>query len=171
MDVKIKIFESVLSLTILIAVIYLFKVKNFFREDDGRLFSKLLIEIVLPVVIFLQLVTNKIESEQLIMILIMFVSGIAAIIISYLTAKLIKLDRHRTGAFILTSSFGSSALLGYPLIQMTFPNNPEAMTDAVLISELGVGLPIFTIAPLIAMWFSSERKTDSGFFKIVLTLL
>jgi hypothetical protein len=69
----------------------------------------------------------------------------------------------RTGAFILTSSFGPSAPFGYPLTQKTFPGNQEAMTDAVLISELGVGLPIFTNAPLIAMWFSSKRELIQAF--------
>jgi len=59
---------------------------------------------------------------------------------------------------MIVSSFGSSALLGYPLIQYTFPHNPDAMTEAILISELAVGLPIFTFCPLVAMYFGEANK-------------
>jgi len=47
-------------------------------------------------------------------------------------------------------------LVGYPLIQFAFPKNPQALADAVLISELGVGLPIFTLGPLVAMHFGAR---------------
>jgi hypothetical protein len=72
---------------------------------------------------------------------------------------------------MIASSFGSSALLGYPLIQMVFPNNPEAMTDAILISEIGVGLPLFIFCPLVAMWFGKERQSDIKFIQILLPYL
>jgi predicted permease len=70
-------------------------------------------------------------------------------------------SRATTGALMMVSSFGSSALLGYPLIQYTFPNDPEAMTEAILISELAVGLPIFTLCPLVAIHFG-EASGSSG---------
>ena len=75
-----------------------------------------------------------------------------------LSQKCLTSDRGKIGAFMIASSFGSSALLGYPFIQMVFPNNPEAMTDAILISEIGVGLPLFILCPLVAMWFGKERQ-------------
>lgn len=88
---------------------------------------------------------------------------------AYLIARLLKRNRPETGAFMITSSFGSSTLLGYPLIQMAFPDDPNAMTDAVLISEIGVGIPLFTICPIIAMWFSGEKKADIGFSRTMLS--
>ncbi len=65
---------------------------------------------------------------------------------------------------MIVSSFGSSALLGYPLIQYTFPNDPDAMTEAILISEVAVGLPIFTLCPLVAMHFG-EATGNTGFVR------
>jgi len=59
---------------------------------------------------------------------------------------------------MLTSSFGSSALLGYPFIAFSFPNNPEAIADAVLLSELGVGLPMFLLGPAIAIYFGNQSE-------------
>jgi len=72
---------------------------------------------------------------------------------------------------MLTSSFGSSALLGYPFIAFSFPNNPEAIADAVLLSELGVGLPMFLLGPAIAIYFGNKsdnyniRNTLLSYFR------
>jgi hypothetical protein len=72
--------------------------------------------------------------------------------------KALRLDRPGIGALMLTSSFGSSALLGYPIIQYTFPDDPQALADAVLMSEVGVGLPIFILGPLIAAVFGESSE-------------
>ena len=161
-------FECVISFAILVSIVYYLKTKSFFVESEGKSFSKLLVEIVLPAMIFMQLATHQISSSQFILILIMLLSGIITMIMAYFLAMLLTSDRGKTGAFMIASSFGSSALLGYPLIQMVFPNNPEAMTDAVLISEIGVGLPLFIICPLVAMWFGNEKKANVKFSGLLL---
>lgn len=171
MNAKIMIFENVLAFAVLVAIIYYLKLKNVFSESDGSVFSKLLIDIALPGVIFYQLASNKINPEQLKLIAIIFFTGVVIIFLAFFICKLMKWDRQTTGAFIITSSFGSSALIGYPLVQMTFPNNPEAMTDAILISELGVGLPIFILAPFISIWFGHRDKYELHFMKLVLKYL
>jgi predicted permease len=68
-----------------------------------------------------------------------------------------RLSRAKTGALMLVASFGSSALIGYPFIAFAFQNNPEAIADAVLLSELGVGLPMFILGPVIAMFFGDKH--------------
>lgn len=171
MDAKILIFENVLAFAVLVAIIYYLKLKNIFTESDGSVFSKLLVDVVLPGVIFYQLASNRVSTEQAVLIAIMFFTGMLIIFLAFFICKLLKWDRQTTGAFIITSSFGSSALLGYPLIQMTFPNNPEAMTDAILISELGVGLPIFVLAPFISIWFGHNDKHEIHFLNLLLKYL
>ena len=41
------------------------------------------------------------------------------------------------------------------------------MTDAILVSELGVGLPIFTLCPIIAMVFGESSEKDISRTKIM----
>ncbi|MFZ4723924.1 MAG: AEC family transporter [Paludibacter sp.] len=171
MDVQLQMFECVISFAILVSIIFYLKTKSFFVEAEGKSFSKLLVEIVLPAMIFMQLATHQISSSQFILILIMLLSGIITMALSYFVARMLTTDRGKIGAFMIASSFGSSALLGYPLIQMVFPNNPEAMTDAILISEIGVGLPLFIFCPLVAMWFGKERQSDIKFVQILLPYL
>jgi len=167
MNIELRIFESVISFAVLVGIVYVLKVKNFFSEDEGKSFSKLLVDLVLPATIFFQLASHQISGSQFILIFIMLLSGVITIILSYFAARLITKDRQKTGAFMISSSFGSSALLGYPLIRMVFPDNPDAMTDAVLISEIGVGLPLFIFCPLVAMWFGAEKEKNINLFRFL----
>lgn len=167
MNIELRIFESVISFAVLVGIVYVLKVKNFFSEDEGKSFSKLLIDLVLPATIFFQLASHQISGSQFILILIMLFSGLITMSLSYFVARLITKDRQKIGAFMISSSFGSSALLGYPLIKMVFPDNPDAMTDAVLISEIGVGLPLFIFCPLVAMWFGADKEGEIKLFRFL----
>jgi hypothetical protein len=53
-----------------------------------------------------------------------------------------------------------------------FPDTPQALSEAVLISEIGVGYPIFILGPILAAYFGSEKldiksqwKSSLVFFK------
>jgi len=53
-----------------------------------------------------------------------------------------------------------------------FPNTPEALSEAVLISEIGVGYPIFILGPILGAYFGSQAvatkqqwKASLAFFK------
>jgi hypothetical protein len=96
------------------------------------------------------------------MVLAMVVTGIVSMGAAWLAGKGLRLDKPKIGALMLTSSFGSTALIGYPLIQFSFPNNPVALTDAILLSELGVGLPIFILGPAVAMHFGEKIGENIG---------
>lgn len=163
MEANIHVIETVLAFTAMVGVALLLKRLGILREQDSTLFARLLTQAVLPAVIFSQLVRNPIHGHQLWLVLIVLVAGMLSMGLAWILGLLLKLDRPRIGALILTSSFGSSALLGYPMIQYAFPGNAAAMTDAVLLSELGVGLPIFTFGPAVAMYFgAAEGEVPSG---------
>jgi malate permease and related proteins len=83
----------------------------------------------------------------------MMVAIIVCLGLAWAAGVLLKLERPNIGALMMTAAFGSSTLIGYPLIQFVFPHRPDALTDAILISELGVGLPIFTLCVAVAIHF------------------
>jgi hypothetical protein len=128
----------------------------------------LLTQAVLPAVIFSELAVHPIAGRQLLLVLAMLVAGVVSLVVAWGAGIAMRLERQKIGALMIVSAFGSSALLGYPLIQFAFPNNPQAMVDAILVSELGVGLPIFTICPVIAMYFGSSSRDGSAFYKTLL---
>ncbi len=170
-SVDIHVFETVTAFWAVILLVILLKRLAVVKEENGPLFARLLTQVVLPAVIFTQLSAHPIHARQLLLVVAVFVAGIASMFLAYLAGRLMRLDRPKIGALMLTSSFGSSALLGYPLISYAFPNNPEAMADAVLLSELGVGLPIFILAPLVGMIFGEESEKYESRTKIIVDYL
>ncbi len=158
---NLQVFETVFAFIIVILLCLLLRKFSIIKEEDGKVFSNLLTKAVLPAVIFLQLSATPIKSNQFLLVFAVFVAGILSMLLAWGLGRLLKLSRAKTGALMLTSSFGSSALIGYPFIAFSFQNNPEAMADAVLLSELGVGLPMFILGPAIAIFFGDKFELSS----------
>jgi len=154
--VSLHVTETVIAFTLMVIMAYLLKRKGILKQEDSSLFAKLLTQAILPATIFYQLWTNPLSGESLAPVLVMFLSGIVSLAISWLIGFLLKFDRQSTGALMIVSSFGSSALIGYPIIQYAFANNPQALAQGIIISELGVGLPIFIFCPAVAMYFGGK---------------
>ena len=168
MSVTINVVETVIAFSLLVVVTIILKKVDIIKKEDSQTFSKLLTQVVLPAVIFSKLSTNPVKEDQFFLILAMIVAGTVSLLIAWAAGKILKLKRDVTGALMISSAFGSSALLGYPLIQFAFPGNQKAMTDAILISELGVGLPIFTICPIIALYFGNSSGNRNSLRDILL---
>jgi malate permease and related proteins len=167
MEANLQVAETVIAFSVVILICLLLRRFSIIKEGDEKVFSKLLTQLVLPAAIFLQLSSAPIKSSQIMMVVAIIIAGLLSILLAALAGRLLKLSKPKTGALMLTSSFGSSALLGYPLISYSFPGNPEALADAVLLSELGVGLPIFILGPAIAIYYgdhSSEIRLNKSVF-------
>ena len=158
---SIHIIETVVAFAMVVVLSILLKKKEVVKGSDVSVFAKLLTQVVLPAVIFFQFLKNPPAARHILPILAMLVAGCATLLAAWIIGRLLGFSRAKTGALMMVSSFGSSALLGYPLIQYTFPNDPEAMTEAILISELAVGLPIFTLCPLVAIHFGEASGAAS----------
>jgi len=164
---NLQVFETVFAFTIVVLLCLLLRKLSIIKTEDNQVFSKLLTQVVLPAVIFLQLSATPIKSGQFLLVFAVFVAGVLSMLLAYIAGRILRLSKPKIGALMLTSSFGSSALLGYPFIAFSFPNNPEAIADAVLLSELGVGLPMFLLGPAIAIHFGNQAQG----FNIKKTLL
>jgi malate permease and related proteins len=158
---SIHIIETVLAFAMVVLLNVFLKKKGVLRAEDVGVFAKLLTQVVLPAVIFFQFLRNPPAARHLLPILAMLLAGCGTLLAAWVLGTVLGFSRARTGALMIVSAFGSSALLGYPLIRFTFPHDPEAMTEAILISELAVGLPIFTLCPLVAIHFG-EGSAGAG---------
>lgn len=170
--VNIRVIETVAAFATVVALCVLLKNKGIVKEEHEAIFAQLLTQAALPAVIFSQLATHPVEPSQLLMVITIIVAALVSMVASWGLGKTLRIDRPQLGALMLTSSFGSSALLGYPVIQYVFPDNPQALADAVFMSEVGVGLPIFILGPLIGMYFGeamedepSRQKALSNYFR------
>jgi len=134
----------------------LLKKRGLFKLEHGSLFARIVTDITLPALIFSSLATQTISFSQLKQPLVMGIAELICIALAWCFASALNLSRPQKGAFILVSAFGSSAFLGYPLIKAVFPANAVAMADAIITSEFGVGVFIFTLGVMIAMYFGTK---------------
>jgi malate permease and related proteins len=169
--IDIKVTETVAAFAMVAALCVMLKRRGIVTEDHEAVFSRLLTQAALPAVVFLQLATNPIEPRQYLMVVTIIVAAFVSMAAAWVLGKALRLDRPHIGALMLTSSFGSSTLMGYPVIQFVFPDNPQALADAVLMSEVGVGLPIFILGPLIAMNFGEAQEGGPSRRKLIVDYL
>jgi malate permease and related proteins len=163
-----QVTQTIFAFALVVLLVVILKARKVVSTSDLKSYSTLLTKAVLPAVIFLQLALHPVHGYQFVLVLIMFISGVISMGFTWVAGKLLKLKNETLGMLMITSTFGSSALMGYPLIRFAFPDNQVAMTDAILISELGVGLPIFTLCPLIASYYG---KGSSGYRSMMKTLI
>ena len=145
MDFYLHLLTSIVVLALVILFIVYIRHIGLLQAEDGKLFSRLVMQLTLPAQIFGAFAHSSIEWEYLVMFLFMFGTEMVLMGIAWSVGRLLQLGRAQMGSFIIVSMFGSSSLLGYALILQLFPDNIAAVTEAAIISELGVGLPLFTI--------------------------
>ena len=157
MQTYIHTFTSILILALIILLVVFLRKKGFLKEENGVLFSQLVTKVTLPALIFDALCKSTIEWQYILLFIYIFLTEIILLGIAWSTGKLLKLNRQQMGSFLLVSAFGSSALLGYALIVELFPHNINALAEGTFISELGVGLPLFTVGVMIAIYYGEKE--------------
>ena len=151
------LFEGVSVIFAAVVLAVFLKKLGVLKKDDSQLFSRIVLYITLPALIFSSLAQQAFTSEYLMMAGIMSFVEILIMMIAWLLAKFFKFDSGKTGALILVSGFGMTTMLGYPLIRQVFPDNALAMEEAVITSEFGVGFLLFILGPLIAMYYGKTK--------------
>ena len=169
-------FHSLVNAILVIVFIYALSLylrhKGTLTEDHSLTLARIVTDLCLPAIIFVSLAKQSIQLDQLAPALVMLGLELSCIALAWSISALLKFNKAQQGAIVFCSAFGSSTFLGYSIIMQMFPHRPEALTEAVLISEIGVGYPIFILGPILATYFGSEKsdikspwKTSLGFFK------
>ncbi len=131
-------------------------------EEHGPVLGRLVTQVTLPVLIFHSLAFGALQWSESVLALAMAGAELGCLALAWGAARLLRLDRAATGAFLLAAAFGSSTMLGYPLLAEVFPGRPSAITEGVLVSELGVGPVLFTIGVMLAMYYGSDQDTAAS---------
>ncbi len=160
MQIYIHTLISILVLVLLILFVVYLRHRGYIKQENGALFSWLVMQVTLPALLFTALAHSIMEWHYLLLFLIMFGMEMVLLMISWGIGRVLKLKSEQMGTFMIVSTFGSSALLGYALIAELFPRNSAVLAEAAFVSELGVGLPIFTVGVMIAIYYGSSDKGE-----------
>jgi len=144
----------------LILAVLLLRYKSVITVQQKQVFGRLVTDFTLPALIFASLSRQPLVRDELMAVAAMMISLLVCIMLAWVVGRALKLGPKQLGAFILVASFGSSSTLGYALITQVFSGKPAALAEAVIISELGVGILIFTVGVAIAMYFGRPEGSS-----------
>ncbi len=163
--------NAILVIVLLYIVAIILRKKEILKEDHSLILASVVTDLFLPAMIFTSLAAKTIDPKMLTPAFEMLGLEILMIVLAWVISVLLKFNRAQQGAIVFCSAFGSSTFLGYPLIMQMFPDQPEALTEAVLISEIGVGYPIFIIGPVLASYFGSHENDKKALLKSSLSFV
>ncbi len=157
MDTFHHLVKAILVIIILYALALVMKKRGALAEEHSMVLARIVTDLCLPAMIFVSLAGQSVQLSQLQPAFVMLGAELVSIAVAWLLAVWLHVPRVQLGAVVFCAAFGSSTFLGYPLIIEMFPQKPEALTEAVLISEIGVGYPIFILGPILAVYFGSGK--------------
>lgn len=145
---------------ILIAV--LLRNRGLIKEEQGTLFSNLVTHVTLPALVFSSLSHATLYPEYALLALLMVAAELISLLLAWSVGRGLNLENAQMGAFMLVSAFGSSSFLGYALISQVFPGDIDAMTEAVIISEVGLVPVLFTVGTMVAIYYGRSDLDSKG---------
>lgn len=169
-------FQQLLTAIIVIVILYALAIvlrrRGVLNEGHSLVLARIVTDLFLPAIVFVTLAGKRIQLDQLGPPAVMLGLELSMIALAWGVSSLLGFSKAQQGAIVFCSAFGSSTFLGYPIITEMYPNKPEAMTEAVLISEIGVGYTIFILGPILAAYFGTKDqdgkspwKASLAFFK------
>jgi hypothetical protein len=158
MDTFHHLVKAILVIVILYALAIMMRRRGTLTEDHSLMLARIVTDLCLPAIVFVSLAGQAIALNQLAPAFVMLGLEVGCIALAWAVSMMLGFSRAQQGAVVLCSAFGSSTFLGYSIITEMFPHQIEAMTEAVLISEIGVGYPIFILGPVLAMYFGTEKS-------------
>ncbi len=123
---------------------FLFR-KRFEKNIDALI--DFVVYISLPAIVFSHIYKIDINFSQLKIIVFGWIVVIFSIVFSYFIGKLLHLPKKSLISFIMVSTFGNTAFIGYPYIQNLLGD--EALAYGILFDNLASFLPVITIGTFI----------------------
>ena len=157
-----KIVISIATLLGVILVAVLLRNRGVIKEEQGKLFADLVTYVTLPALVFSSLSHATIYPEYALLAILMVAAELVSLALAWAVGRRLSLENAQMGAFMLVSAFGSSSFLGYALISQVFPGNIDAMTEAVIISEVGLVPVLFTVGTMVAIYYGRSDLDSRG---------
>jgi len=161
-----QLLSAVEGLVVLIMLGSALKAFKIMPAEFAPMINRVVLTVTLPALVFRALRSTQgkaIGLESLLIPLISVVVILSCAGLGYLVARLLHLDRKRTGVFLLAVMFGSTAFVGYPLFQVlaTQPRlGNTALSQHVFYSELGTLVPLVTLGLVVASYYGEGRRFE-----------
>ncbi|MEZ0361087.1 MAG: AEC family transporter [Hydrogenobacter sp.] len=137
-----------LKVFLIIALGYFLRKSRVFKREDAKVFIDYVVYVALPAVSFKSAHSLGLGKNTVTVVILSWTGISVCILISYILGRIIKLRSGDLKTFVLVSSFGNTAFLGYPYTLSFF--GEEGLKYAVIYDSLGSFLLISTVGFLIS---------------------
>lgn len=132
-----------LEVLFLVALAYTLKKAGIFKEESAKVLIDYTVYITLPAVSFRSTYSLEINRDIISVIALAWISILFCMLVSFLMGKFVGLKGKNLRTFILISSFGNTAFLGYPYTLSFF--GEKGLSYAVIYDSLGSFLLVSTL--------------------------
>jgi len=123
------------------------------RPEHVPVMNGIVVNATLPALVIHSLATaSSIPREMIIPALLIVASECVVVALAYALGRALRLGPRTAGALMLVAAFGNTGFLGYPIALALLPHQ---FTAAVLIDQLGMGPPLFLLAPLLGVRYAA----------------
>ncbi|EDP75455.1 AEC family transporter [Hydrogenivirga sp. 128-5-R1-1] len=148
--------ERVLFVALIFLLAYALKLLRVFREEDAGAFINYVIYFSLPALVFGKVREVELTADAVGVVLSAWLVILFSLLISFIVGRLLQMEDRTLKAFVLVSSFGNTAFMGYPFTFALFGD--EGLRYAVLYDQLGSFLLVVSVGFLIATGRFSLRE-------------
>ncbi|NUM69942.1 MAG: AEC family transporter [Ignavibacteriaceae bacterium] len=151
---------TVAGLSLIVVFVYILKQKGIFSSASAPFVNSLLLNIILPANILHELMRVPLGLHEFKTALLFNIEIVILLILTYGFGKLMKYEKPVIGAFMLSTAFAATALIGLPLIKLLYPENARMQADAIIASEFGMIVPAFIFGPILAQIFGESGSEE-----------
>ncbi|WP_461829160.1 AEC family transporter [Aquifex sp.] len=166
-----ELYNKLLFIILIIGFAYFLKRLKVFSEKDAQVFVNYVIYFALPLTIIKNFTGINLDKNLIHIPLFAWFSIIIGLITSYFLGKLLSLPENSLKSFMLISSFGNTAFLGYPFSYALF--GEKGLTYAIIFDQLGSFTLVITLGLFIAIGRFDVKELVSfpPFIALCLSLL
>lgn len=147
--------EIILVPTFMIMVGILLKKFNILEEGHSSLLSKIVLNISLPALIFINIASCNIDGQMVYLPIISFGLSFICMMIAYIYAKIRNYSKVKTWTIIIVLSMMNTAFIGYPIILGVFGN--DGFIHAIFY-DMAVGILFVLFGVILSALFGGNKK-------------
>lgn len=150
------VFQALVPLFVLILLGYSLRKRNVLRREHVPILHFALVNAFLPATIIRGLAQAPTLSPRILLLPLPLLMGeVVVLTVVWFLGSRAGMARRILGAMLLTSAFGNTSFLGYPIALVLMPAQFPA---AVLVDEFGMTIPLYTFAP----WLGARLGGGGG---------
>ncbi len=147
--------EVILVPALMIIVGMLLKKFNILEESHSAILSKIVLNISLPALIFLNVSTADIGGEMIFLPIIAFGFSLICMAIAFIYSKIRGYSKVKTWTIIILLAMMNTAFIGYPIVLGVFGD--EGFVNAIFY-DMGIALILVFFGVILSTMFGGDRK-------------